>query len=208
MFPYRCVATSVAGFIQQLAVSYVGRGYVFYVCGEIPGHKAPEKTDQKILRQYDVGLSKWARARRKRAGLANVHYLRHGRFYVILATHGDHPFFDGEGERVRDVRRRPLKFAGHSISFRMGQGKWHPSVRIELERYREVKAYFEEVASKKSVETLTRELHALPFQPFAPVRGQLFNVLRALNRKRAAGGLEPVAVTALRLRRAPVKVFT
>ena len=117
-------------------------------------------------------------------------------------------FFEGEGQRVRDVRRRPLKFAEHSISFRMGQGKWHPSVRIELERYREVKAYFEEVASKKSVETLSRELHTLPFQPFAPVRGQLFNVLRALNRKRAAGGLEPVAVTALRLRRAPVKVFT
>jgi hypothetical protein len=33
---YRCEATSVAGFIQQLAVAYVGRGYFFYVAGVIP----------------------------------------------------------------------------------------------------------------------------------------------------------------------------
>ena len=32
---YRCEATSVAGFVQQLAVAYVGRGYLFYVKGEI-----------------------------------------------------------------------------------------------------------------------------------------------------------------------------
>ena len=39
---YRCVATSVAGFVQQLAVCYIGRGYYFYVRGGIPAHKDPE----------------------------------------------------------------------------------------------------------------------------------------------------------------------
>ena len=42
---YRCVATSVAGFIQQLAVGYVARGYYFYVTGRIPDHKDPAHTD-------------------------------------------------------------------------------------------------------------------------------------------------------------------
>ena len=38
---YRYEATSVAGFIQQLAVCYVGRGYWFYVTGTVPEHKDP-----------------------------------------------------------------------------------------------------------------------------------------------------------------------
>jgi hypothetical protein len=37
---------------------------------------------------YKLDQSKWARARRKAKGLANVAYLRHGRFFVLLATEG------------------------------------------------------------------------------------------------------------------------
>src|SRR5262249_4567587 len=37
---YHWEAVSVAGFIQQLAVSYVGSGYWFYVTGRIPEGKA------------------------------------------------------------------------------------------------------------------------------------------------------------------------
>ena len=33
---YRCVATSLEGFIQQLAVSYVGKGYFYYATGRVP----------------------------------------------------------------------------------------------------------------------------------------------------------------------------
>jgi hypothetical protein len=33
---YRCEATSVEGFLQQLAVAYITTGYWFYVTGEIP----------------------------------------------------------------------------------------------------------------------------------------------------------------------------
>ena len=36
---YRCKAVSVEGFIQQLAVAYVSRGYLFYVSGKIPESK-------------------------------------------------------------------------------------------------------------------------------------------------------------------------
>src|SRR5262249_39364654 len=82
---YRSAATSLPGFLQQLAVHYMGHGYLFFVTGNIPEGKDPARTDAKILAQYPVALSRWAKARRKRAGLGNVHYMRYGRFFVILA---------------------------------------------------------------------------------------------------------------------------
>lgn len=202
---YPCVASSLAGFIQQIAVGYVGRGYWFYVAGEIPAHKDPEKTDAKILNQYGIAVSKWARARRKRAGLANLQYLRFGRLYVILSTHGSHPFF--EAEAFLDVRREPLKVCGYSIGYRRGQGGWHPSVRIEMEQYLCVRDYFLTMAVHRSADNLARALQSLPFEPYAPVRQQFLNILRAVNRARNAAGIEAVPLTALRLRRRPVAVF-
>lgn len=88
MAEYQHACVSVAGFIQQLAVSYVAKGYWFYVCGVVPERKDPAKTDRKIMAQYGVGISKWARARKKKAGQANLHYLRHERFWVVIATPG------------------------------------------------------------------------------------------------------------------------
>ncbi len=85
---YRCVATSEAGFVQQLAVAYVHHGYWFYVTGTIPEHKYPLAVDSKLTNRYEVAISKWARARRKQAGKANVHYLRYGRYFVLVATRG------------------------------------------------------------------------------------------------------------------------
>ena len=105
---YRCVARSAAGFVQQLAVAYVTHGYWFYVTGHIPEHKDPALTDRKLIERYGIDVSKWTRARRKRDGLANVQYLRYGRFFILLATHGEHPFFAEEEEQIRDIRRTPL----------------------------------------------------------------------------------------------------
>src|SRR5437870_4201373 len=36
---YRCEAATIAGFIQQLAVGCIARGYWFYVAGYIPPYK-------------------------------------------------------------------------------------------------------------------------------------------------------------------------
>src|SRR5271170_4168257 len=93
---YRCEATSVVGFIQQLAVAYVGRGYFFYVTGEIPERKDPRGVDDRIIEKYGIAIGKTARARRKAVGLANLQYLRFGRTFVLLATPGRHPFFEKE----------------------------------------------------------------------------------------------------------------
>src|SRR5580658_9181505 len=119
---YRCVATSVAGFVQQLAVGYIANGYYFYVAGLIPAHKDPAKTDRKILDTYHIDVSKWTRSRRKAQGWANVQYLRHRQFFVIIATHGLHPLFALEAERLVDIRRCPLQFMGYSIGCRRARG--------------------------------------------------------------------------------------
>jgi len=200
---YKCEATSVSGFVQQLAVSYLGNGYWFYVAGEIPEGKDPRKVDEKLVARYQVDLSKWARARRKRAGVANLQYIRHGRFFVILSTHGEHPFFQEEASAIRDARKTPIRFRGYSISYRGG----HPHVRIEQENYKRLKAYFLELAVHRSAERLGQELGELPLEPYAPVRRQLLAVLRAVNLERKKAGFEPVPGSAFRFMRRICRPF-
>jgi hypothetical protein len=201
--PYRCEATSLEGFIQQLAVAYLPHGYWFCVAGDVPPAKDPAAVDRKLIERYGIALSRWARARRKRGGGANLHYLRHERFFVLLATHGHHRFFEDERENVFDVRRSPVRVGGYAVSFRQG----HAHVRLDAERYRELKAYFLERAAHRTAAAIADELRTLPFEPYAPVRQQLFIILRAVNYARRAAGFQPVPWTALRLRRRIVRPF-
>lgn len=203
---YRCVATSVGGFLQQLAVAYVCRGYTFYSSFVIPPDKDPAAVDAKLVARYGVACSAWERARRKRAGIANVQYLRHDRFGVLVATKGAHRFF--EDEDVRDFRRRPLYFAGYSISYRRGvDGRYHPSVRLAPRQYAIVKAAVCEAAAWRSSADVARMLAGLQVEAYAPVRRQLLNVHRAANRVLRAAGQEPVPVSCLPLRRRVLRPF-
>ena len=137
--------------------------------------------------------------RRKAAGHANLHYLRYERFFLLVATHGKHPFFAEEAASIRDIRKAPVKFAGHSISYKQGgflrkvggepaevDSRWHARVQIERDRYTDLKAYFLDLAVKRSTNTLAFELFNLPFEPFAPVRQQLLNLVRLINKRRHA----------------------
>lgn len=83
---YRHEATSVEGFVQQIACCYLPHGFWWYVAGRIPTTKDPVVVDRKLMERYGVLLSKRMRARRKELGLANVHYLRYERFFVLLAS--------------------------------------------------------------------------------------------------------------------------
>ena len=202
-FIYRCEATSVEGFVQQLAVSYVRNGYFFYVTGTIREGKDPREIDRKLMSRYDIDVSKFTRARRKKAGLANVHYLRHKRFFVLLATYGRHPFFDEERDLIRDARETPIKYEGYAVSYRAGRA----CVRIDRGTELNLKAYFEDIATKQSAASISRQFRRLPFQPYAPVRVQLLEMLREVNRLRKAAGLEQVPVTSVRWKRWIVKPF-
>lgn len=205
--PYRCVATSVGGFVQQLAVAYVARGYHFYSSAIIPPEDDPERIDAKLIAKYGVDCSKWERARRKRAGIANVQYLRYGRFQVLVATKGSGRFHDEEP--FEDFRRRPLYFAGYSISCRYDHtgATLHPSVRLSRRQMSQLKAFLMEVGVRRDVATLSRFFSTLDVEPYAPVRRQLLELLRLVNRIRAPIRLEPVPVSCLRLCRRVLRPF-
>lgn len=204
---YRCEATSLGAFIQQLAVAYLANGYWFYVTGRIPERKDPAAVDRKLIERYGLSISSWARSRRKRSGLANMQYLRHERFFVLIATRGEHTFFTEEP--FLDIRRRPICYGGYSVSYRHSTvtGRWHPSVRIERAEYNALKAYFQDLACRRSVGHLEELFHATPFEPYAPVRRQLLNILRAVNRERRRAGYDPVPSSCLRLSRRAVRVY-
>jgi hypothetical protein len=205
---YRCEAPTIDGFVQQLAVSYIANGYWFYVTGVIPEGKDQRRVDEKLISKYGIDISKFSRARRKASGKANMQYLRHQRFFVLAATHGEHGFFrpieeGGEGDRIRDCRETPIKFASYAVSYRGG----HAHVRIEIETFRELKAYFSQHACHWSAQRIEAQMRALPFEPYAPIRSQLFALLRLINRKRKTAQLDLVTTSCLRLQRRSCRPF-
>lgn len=200
---YRFEATSVTGFVQQLAVGYLPYGYWFYVTGVVPMGKDPAAVDRKLLTRYGVAMSRWERCRRRKEGIASIQYLRFQRFFVLLATHGQHPFFQEEAQVLRDVRRVPIRFAGYAISYRGG----HPHVRIDRTDYLWLKERYLDKARRWSVEQWREEFARLPYEPYAPVRRQLLNLLRAINRKREKARQELLPTDCLRLRRRIVRPF-
>lgn len=202
-FMYKCVCTSIEGFIQQLAVSLIPHGYVFYVMGCVPEGKDPERVDAKLIERYSVDISKWTRARQKRRGIASVQYLRYREIFVLIATHGEHQFFTDEAASIRDLRRVPLKAFGYSLSSKRG----HAHVRIERDEFTGLKAFFLKRAVHRRAESLELDLCSLPYEPYAPVRRQLLELLRGINRARRAAGFVAVPVEALRFKRRIVRPF-
>lgn len=199
---YRCVAASLAGFVQQVAVSYVRNGYWFYVAGAVPEGKDLRCVDEKFIKLYQLSISKYVRCRRRKVGQAGVQYIRLGRFFLILATHGEHLFFVRERTMIKDVRRCPIRVGGYAIGYRSGR----VSVRIDRTEYRVLKDAFAKRALN-SKERLEAAFAKLPYEPYAPVRSQLLAVLRAINRRRAVAGLPALDRTCVRLSRRIVKPF-
>lgn len=218
---YRCEATSLEGFVQQLASNILPHGYWLYVTGRVPEGKDPRVVDEKLMMKYGVNLSRQQRARRKLKGAANLHYLRFGQRWVLLATKGEHPFFAEEGANIRDARKVPIQIEGYSLSVKRGHflkkeagdelptpdGRLRVRVQIARERYKELRDYFLSIACHRSAETLARELFLIRFQPYAPIRRQLLNILRLVNESRKAAGYTKLPPTVLRYQRQIVKPF-
>ncbi len=151
---YQHEATSLEGFIQQLAVGYVIRGYHYYVCGSVSKRLSPHQHDQSILGKFDVARSKWSRCRRRKQRgpdgrrLANCQYIRYRDFWVLLCEDGYHDFFDAQSRKDRfdnvteelyaDVREVAIKFGGYSV----GYAGERLSVRLSGLAYRELKRYY------------------------------------------------------------------
>ncbi len=211
----RHVASSPEGLVQQVAVCYLRHGYWYYVTGRIPDGKDANAIDRKLIAKYQIDLTERQRAYRKQRGLANMRYIRFGRWFLLLATDGHHPFKQDEKSQIRDCRRHPIKFEGYSISYRRsgltpkggGAAKWHACVRIDNTTYRELKAFFLARATHRSVENLSSDFARVPFSRFAPIRRQLLTILRAVNKSRERSSYETIPTTALNLRRKIIKPF-
>lgn len=213
--PYRSEVVSVAGFVQQIACSYLRHGYWFYVTGRIPGSKDAVNVERKLLEKYGIGVSESTRARRKQLGQANLQLLRHGSFFAILATHGEHRFFAEEAASIRDMRRIPLRYGGYAISYRHGgrtregmpDAHWHAHVEIERKAYLEIKARLLEMAVQRSAARVAMEFYELPYEPYAPIRRQMLNLLRSVNQARRIAGFAALPVEVVPFRRRIVKPF-
>lgn len=218
---YRFEAKSITGFVQMLASNYLPHGYWFYVTGRVPSGKSASALDSKILSKYEVLQSRQQRARRKLQGKANLHYLRFEDFFVLLATHGTHLFYEAEEKSIRDIRKTPLKFRGYSLSVRKGgflkkevgeeQAKADHRLRVRVMvaklEYLNLTAYLLDLAAHRSSEALEKVLWNLPFEPYAPIRKQLLRLLKSINKKRAAMGYEKLSPDCIRYRREIVKPF-
>lgn len=221
---YQWVATTPEGFVRQLVANYLPHGYRFYMSGSIKPSRDVTQFDQIMQKKYGYQMSRSQRHRRKNAkspdgrplGLANVHYLRYGRFWILLCTKGSHRFFDEHVKRdkwgnitkkyFRDVHRDPIFFDGYSI--RVCQGgflpryKWKDAGRPERDARSRVRVRMADnmfrmlkadlVARSKSRKWSARALETvvwnLPFLPYAPVREQLRNLVRWMNEARKQAG--------------------
>jgi len=221
---YRYIATTREGFVQQLAVAYVRHGYFFFVTGRVPDGKDPCRTDDKLMSRYGIRGTKDSRYKRKRRGLANLQYIRFGRDWVMLATKGEHDWFQQERGNIRDVRRVPLVACGYSITLALGGNKLNRDktpgvigperdgknrVRIQISKaaFRDLKAEFLTHARIRSIDWYRMRFYHAGYEPYAPVRKQLLNLLRMVNQERAAAGLEKIKPDCIRYQRKIVKPF-
>ncbi len=212
---YRCVASSPEGLVQQVAVSYLRHGYWYYVTGYLKPGTDLAALDRKLIEKYGIATGERERTARKKRGLANMQYLRYQNWFLLLATEGHHPFKQIEKNVIQDCRRVPIKFEGYSISYRQsgvtpvggGPRTWHACVRIDKPTCKQLKTFFLDRATHRSVENLSSDFARVPYARYAPVRRQLLTILKAVNAARARTGYDPVPVSALKLRREIVKPF-
>ena len=56
--------------------------------------------DQKLITKYGIDINEREKADRKRRGLANLQYIRHENWFVLLATEGHHAFKQQERNQI------------------------------------------------------------------------------------------------------------
>ena len=144
-----------------------------------------------------------------------MQYIRHGNWFVLLATGGHHAFKQQERNQIRDCRRHPIRFEGYSISYRRspitpkggGEPKWHACVRIDGPTYKQLRSYFLDRAIHRNAKSLAQDFARVPYARYAPIRRQLLNILRSVNKARSKQRFDELPTSTLKLRRVIVKPF-
>lgn len=199
---YRCIATSPAAFVRQIAASYLPHGYNFYVTGHVPDRYVAQASelDRRMVEKFDVNISKACRSKRRSEGIASVRYIRYERFWLLLSTHGKHIFFE-QHRHVEDIRRRPVTFHGYEI--RLVADK--PRVRIERQEYRRLNGYLLDICTRprfRATDKMALAIRqAVHFDPYSEVIKQFGRLMRQVNRRRRSQGLLSVPLDMVKLRR-------
>lgn len=212
---YRWETASHDGFVRQV-VQHVSSGHYFYFADEVKEHVDLTALDHKLIDAYRCDVKPWTRSRRKATGAASTHYVRHGRFFILLSTTGRGPFFGSLGEVrdqhgrtirgavYRDIRRVSLVYNAYSIrhtncrnsrvigGVRVSRPGWHTLVRLNKQVHLGLRAHMLELATRWTKQRLEAEFWSLGFYPFRPVIDQLMATVRAVNRKRLSQGMIPL----------------
>lgn len=224
MEEYRYLATSRTGFIQQVVSCYLRHGYYFFVQGRVAEGKDAEVLDRKLLVRYGIAKNKKQRYRRKQQGLANVQYIRFERDWLMLATRGKHDWFHQEWANIRDCRRQAIRVLDYSLSVVQGEyvsnrlkaipngpperdAKQRVRVQISQAAYRELQASLLENARRRRTEWFARHLWNIAYEPYAPIRRQLLELIRQVNKTRSAAGLPRISPKVIRYQQRKVKPF-
>ncbi len=109
--------------------------------------------------------------------------------------------------RMTAEQRELKKKLGRGVEVAKPDTTWRARVMIEHETYRDLEAHMLELSTKRSADNLRAQFWNLPFEPYAPVRQQLFWILSKVNNKRKTQGLEKLKTSCIRVRRNLVKPF-
>ena len=214
--PYRCIASSPEGLVQQVAVSYLRHGYWWYVTGRIPNGKDPESVDRKLIGEIRdrpnrpptrLPQETWSRQHAIHPLRQLVPAPRHGRPSLVQTTRTKpHPRLPSSSDQVRRVfNQLPPRWRHTNRAAASPNGT--PVSASILGTYRELKAFFLNRACHRSVENLASDFARVPYARFAPVRRQLLTIQRSVNSARARVGHEPIPHSVLKLRRKILQPF-
>ena len=210
---YHYDTLSIDGFLSQLVRYITQGGHYFYIRCLVPEHKDPHAIAAKLLTRYGIRRKRWQRKRRNLKNAASIHFLMHGRLFVIILSKGRHDqFYADHGGNVLDIRRTALKAFGYSIRYSIPTGQSRPkvSIRLDQDTYRQLKSHMLTIATWDSYgdpQRIQNEFRRLPYQSYQPVYQQLFGIGRAVNRARQRRGFLPIDLKCIRRERHLQKVF-
>ena len=217
MKTYRCEAKSIDAFLAHV-VRLVGTGHYFYFAGTLKPGKDPRKLDRKLIAEWDLDKPSWKREARRRGAAPNIHYLRFGRHYLLVATHGKgtngepHRFFVEYESTLQDIRRNALRFCGYSIRYPVSKdtGRRRAFVRLDKDAYARARAELIAAAIRaqyRDPELIEALVSGLPYQWYRPVRQQLRVILNEVNRVRRHAGLSPVRLSCVPTKMRVTQIF-
>jgi len=171
----------LSGTLHSL-ITLTAKGYVHHVTGVVK----PEKVEALAARfeeLYDTELSRFQRARRKKAGKCNVRFIIHPRYttpdfqWWLLATDGEGLFHEREKTKDSTKKRgRLTAFSQYQAVMQPAKGsipRW--TWRLDAESFANWKARIQASirnrSDEKDIKRIMRELHSLP--GFRGVRGQV-----------------------------------